>query len=206
MARKSAEIVSYLFHPMLMCTMLVGLLYFFAPSLISPLDQASILYVLSIIFLLTFVIPALSIGVLKLTSFISSMKLENRKERLVPFIFVSSYYALTTYMFVVKLGLDGAIMVMFSTITLLIVLLTVITTFFKISAHSAGIWGLLGFLVSIHYKFPDNRLFWPILAVLILAGLVNSSRLLLDAHSPKEVGLGAIFGFFLCLSAMFIFV
>ncbi len=206
MARRGAEIISYVFHPMLMCTLLIGLLYLFAPSLISPLNQASILYVLSIIFLLTYAIPVLSIGVLKFTSYISSMKLENRKERIVPFIFVSCYYALTTYMFVVKLGLDGVIMVMFSTITLMIILLTIITTFFKISVHSAGIWGLLGFLVSIHYKFPDNRLFWPILGVLVLAGLINSSRLLLNTHSPKEVVMGSALGFVLSVASVIIFV
>lgn len=206
MSRRIAEIISYVFHPMLMCTLLVALLYIFAPSLISPLDKGSIVYVLSIIFFLTYIIPVLSIGVLKLTSSISSMKLENRKERLTPFIFVSAYYGLTTYMFVVRLGLDGVIMVMFSTITLMIVLITIITTFFKISVHSAGIWGLLGFLISINYKFPDSRLFWPILAVLILAGLVNSSRLMLNTHSPKEVGFGSALGLILSLAAVFIFV
>jgi len=205
-SKKVAEIISYVFHPMLMCTILVGLLYLFAPSIISPLDRSSIVYVLSIIFLLTYVIPVLSIGVLKITSSITSMKLENRKERLTPFIFISAYYGLTTYMFVVRLGLDGVIMVMFSTITILIILLTIITTFFKISVHSAGIWGLLGFLVSINYKFPDSRLFWPILIVLILAGLVNASRLMLNAHSPKEVNLGSVIGLVLSLAAVFIFV
>ncbi|MEL7001628.1 MAG: hypothetical protein AAFN93_02710 [Bacteroidota bacterium] len=206
MSKRVAEIISYVFHPMLMCTILVGLLYLFAPTIISPLDQSSILYVLSIIFLLTYIIPILSIGVLKITSSISSMKLENRKERLTPFIFISAYYGLTTYMFVVRLGLDGVIMVIFSTITLLIILLTIITTFFKISVHSAGIWGLLGFLVAINYKFPDSQLFWPILVVLILAGLVNASRLMLNAHSPKEVSLGSMLGLVLSVAAVFIFV
>ena len=206
MSKRIAEIISYIFHPMLMATLLIGLLYLFAPSVIQPLNSETIKTVLAVIFLLTCIIPMLSVGALKITSSISSMKLENRRERIMPFMFISIYYGVTTYMFVIKLGLDGVIMVVFTTITLMIVLITIITSFFKISVHSAGIWGLLGFLISIHYKFPDSQLFWPILIVLVLAGGVNSSRLLLNAHSPKEVSLGSVLGFLLSLTSIFIFV
>ena len=157
------------------------------------------------VFTITFLIPVLSIGMLKLTSSISSMRLEDRRERIMPFFFTSAYYSLMVYLFAYKLVLSETMIILFIAVTVTILMVSVITLFFKISAHAVGVWGTLGALVSVQARYPDSQLFWPIIGVLVLAGLVNSSRLLLNVHSPAEVGLGSLLGFSVCFSSVYIF-
>ena len=182
------------------------ILYFYAPSSLRPIDAESISSILIMVFIITFLVPALSIGMLRLTASISSMRLEDRRERVMPLFFVTAYYALTVYLFSYKLVLSETLIVLFSAITATILLVAVVTTFFKVSAHAAGIWGVTGLLLSIQIKFPDSRLLWPVFFMMLLSGLINSSRLLLNAHSPKEVMLGSVLGFGTCFGAIYLFV
>lgn len=204
MQKTLANLISYIFHPLLMATGLLAILYLFAPTVIQPISESSIRLVLLMVFILTYVIPLISIGMLKITSSISSYKLSNRKERLMPFFFVTLYYGLTTYLFASKLVLGYTLLVVFSTITAVIFLVTVFTFFIKISAHSAGAWGIIGFLVALHYKYPDSRLMFPILVGLIIAGIINSSRLYLNEHNLKEVAYGSLLGFSVSFGAILI--
>lgn len=195
MYRSLAHIISYAFHPLIMATGLIALLYFFAPSVISPISESSIRLILIMVFILTYVIPLISIGMLKLTSNISSMRLSNRKERVMPFIFVTIYYGLTTYLFYSKLVFGTTLIVIFLSITAIILLVALISLFYKISAHSAGAWGMVGFMTSIHFKYPDSMLFFPIIVAILMAGIISSSRLALDEHSLGEVTYGSFMGF-----------
>jgi hypothetical protein len=64
----------------------------------------------------------------------------------------------------------------------------------KISLHTLGISGLIGFLIYYSYYYKINLI--PILALLfVLGGLVASARLRLRAHQLNEVILGSIVGF-----------
>jgi membrane-associated phospholipid phosphatase len=83
-------------------------------------------------------------------------------------------------------------------------LVTVITFFFKISAHTTGTAGVLGCLIAIHLKYIDSMLFWPIVVALVLHGIVSSARLYLNTHDPKEVYLGAVLGFVVNFGAIYL--
>ncbi len=185
-----------------MATGLVAILFLYAPSVVQPVSAASIKPILFIVFVLTYVVPLISIGMLKLTSSISSMKLSDRRERLMPFLFVTVYYALTTYLFANKVVLGNTLIVIFSTITFIIFLVTVITKFYKISAHSAGAWGMVGFMFGLHFKYPDSQLFMPILITIVLAGIINAARLSLNEHNLTEIFWGSIMGLLVSFSAI----
>ncbi|GAA0890518.1 hypothetical protein GCM10009122_01960 [Fulvivirga kasyanovii] len=205
MLKNLANIISVVFHPLLMTTLLVASLYFFAPSSILPINSDSILLILLMVLILTYILPLLSVGMLKLTKSISSIHLHSRKERIMPFFFITVYYGLTAYFFSEKLVLGNALVIMLVSITATIFLITVISTFFKISAHSAGTAGVLGFFIAIHFRYLDSLLFWPIIATLVLHGVVSSARLYLDTHSPTEVHIGALLGFIINFGAAYIF-
>lgn len=205
MTRKLAEFISLVFHPLLLSTVLLIILFLFSPNALRPIDATNVLPITGLVFAITFVIPAVSIGALKLTSSISSLKLEDRRERIMPFFFISAYYGLTVYMFAYKLMLGQTMVILFGTVTAVVVLITIITVFFKVSVHAAGVWGMLGSMVAIQIKYPDSLLFWPIIFVLLLAGVVNSSRLYLGVHSLAEVGVGATLGFGVCFTSIYLF-
>ena len=69
-----------------------------------------------------------------------------------------------------------------------------INIFWKISAHSIGIGGLAGLLVSICLRMG---LYMPlyITVALLLCGIVASARLVLQVHTPAQVYLGLLLGF-----------
>ncbi|MBL6447137.1 PA-phosphatase [Fulvivirga sp. 29W222] len=205
MLKSLANIISVVFHPLLMTTLLVASLYFFAPSSILPINSNSILLILLMVVILTYILPMLSVGMLKLTKSISSIQLKNRKERIMPFFFITVYYGVTSYFFSERLVLGNALVIMLASITATIFLITVISMFFKISAHAAGTAGILGFFVAIHFRYLDSLLFWPIIAALVLHGVVSSARLYLHTHSPKEVHFGALLGFIVNFGAAYIF-
>ncbi len=204
MQKRLANLISYVFHPLLMATGLVAILYFFAPSVIQPISAESIIPILLMVFILTYIIPLISIGMLKITSSISSLKLSNRKERLMPFFFVTIYYGLTTYLFANKVVLGRTLIVIFLAITSVIFIVAVITIFYKISAHSAGAWGVVGFLFGLYFKYPDNHLFYPILAAIFMAGIINSSRLLLNEHSLNEIFWGSLLGIVVSFGSIYL--
>ncbi len=41
----------------------------------------------------------------------------------------------------------------------------------------------------------QSYLLWPTAAVIVVAGLVMSARLYLDAHTPRQVMIGGVVGF-----------
>lgn len=188
-----------------MATLMMVVLYFFTPALIQPISESNIIPVLVAIFLLTFLIPMFSVGMLKVTKSISSLKLEKREERVMPFFFIAVYYGLATYLFAFNLRLSEVVVIMFGAIAVVIFLASMISIKFKISAHAAGAWGVAGFLTAIHFKFSDHHLLWPLVVSFVLAGAISSARLALNSHSPKEVGFGALLGFVITFGALFIF-
>ncbi len=79
-------------------------------------------------------------------------------------------------------------------VTLLVAISTLITFFYKISIHSLSMWGAVGIVLPLN-KIVEGSLLWPTAAIIAIAGLVMSSRLFLNAHTPREILLGAVVGF-----------
>lgn len=63
----------------------------------------------------------------------------------------------------------------------------------KVSIHSIGVGGLIGFIIQISITFQQNYLIL-IALLFVLFGIVANARLQLKAHSFREVLLGLVFG------------
>jgi membrane-associated phospholipid phosphatase len=69
-----------------------------------------------------------------------------------------------------------------------------ITNYWKISMHMTGIGGLCGSFMLLSFIWPiDLRLI--IAALFLVAGIVGSSRLILNVHTPAQVAAGFAAGF-----------
>lgn len=202
MIDKISQPVSYIFHPLLIPTYTFAALYYLTPHLVMPLSVMT----LPFLFISTFVIPGISLSILRVSGSITSLKLEKREERLTPFVFITLFFGMTSYMFIIKIGVNDLVAIIFASTTLLILFLTLITVFFKISIHAAGMSGFLGYLLCIAIKFPEFSLVYPIMTLIILSGLVMSARLYLNAHSPKEILAGFISGLVVSFNALYWFV
>ncbi|MGX7836097.1 hypothetical protein ACWKSR_13175, partial [Campylobacter fetus subsp. venerealis] len=76
-----------------------------------------------------------------------------------------------------KGGLDPILGRVLGIITLAIVGLTFVTFFWKMSAHMTGMGGLIAAVLVLGFRFPLFQPLYPLLAALILAGVVGSVRL-----------------------------
>jgi membrane-associated phospholipid phosphatase len=79
--------------------------------------------------------------------------------------------------------------------------MTGVTFFWKISAHMTGISGFLAIISVTIMKFSDFGLLYYFLGIILLTGVLASSRLYLNAHTPLEVLGGFLLGFAVCFGA-----
>nr|WP_283774054.1 phosphatase PAP2 family protein [Aquiflexum sp. TKW24L] len=161
--------------------------------------------ILFMVFLTTFMIPALSILSMKLTGNISSVHLYDKEERVFPFSMVSLFYVISTYLFYLKFQIEPVFILTLGCITICVIILTSITFFWKISAHMTAISGFLAIIIAIALKNQGLNLLYIMLAVIILSGIIASSRLYLNAHDPMEIFGGFLLGFSICFSGFFLY-
>jgi len=191
-----ARFVSVILHPLMMATYLFTLLALVSPSILYS-SVLSINPFIILLFLMTFLLPAVNIGMFRLLGVIKDVSMENRAERIKPFLMIGLLYALFTYMLSVKfkISLGDNVFNLLLIINALVLFSLLITFFYKASIHSLGIWGVIGILLPLNKVIDDNAIFIATLVALLLAGIIMSARLHLNAHTPREVLVGSVAGF-----------
>ncbi|MFY0607388.1 MAG: hypothetical protein JXR10_11770 [Cyclobacteriaceae bacterium] len=192
------KVVSAIFHPLLMATYCSMLFYVTIPEIFTPIPREFIPYFIGAIFVTTALIPGLSILFMLVTSRVSNLEITDIRERFFPFFSIGLFYGASTYMFYTKMILPQPLLVIMLGVTVMIFLILLISLRFKISVHSAGIWGVAGFYSALSIKYLASGTLLPLLVIFLLAGLTTSSRLYLNRHTTTESWSGAIFGFLFC--------
>ncbi|PLK44179.1 hypothetical protein C0V77_13100 [Emticicia sp. TH156] len=187
-----------------MPTVLFMILFFLAPvSLgLEGLEPMFRWIVIGFVFIYTFAIPAYLIYLLKRWGFISSLQLENLQERRLPYLLTALIYGLLGYFLYNKNSSLFACAYILWSITIVILCVALISFRWQISAHGAGIGGVIGALAGIMVKMGESALFMPLLFCMILAGYVLGARLQLNAHTPKQAWAGLFLGVGLSLLAV----
>lgn len=197
MLRSIALVISVVFQPLLMPALVYGLLLFAVPEA-SSIPEEFKDRIFFLIVLSTLLIPMITIIGLRISGMVKSLHMPEVQERRVPFLITTAFYLMTTWFLYQKTDMDPILWQSLSVICVAIIFLTVITFFWKMSAHMTGLGGLLGVIVVLGSKFPTFEVVYPLLGALILCGVVASSRLLLQAHKPVEVYAGWLAGFAIC--------
>jgi len=146
------------------------------------------------IILFNVIAPLISIFFLYRAKYVSSFYLNKRKERPIPMVIATIYQCALSYMFINKLNIGilmGAMMLSFA---FTLVLLSIITNYYKISIHSAGISGVLGIFFCIHFYYDEFDMFFPIVITILILGAVMTARLALNVHTPMQLLLGFLVG------------
>jgi hypothetical protein len=190
--RGVAKFVSIVFHPLLMTTYLFLLLTYYIPVVLQPARPS--LWIILLIFITTFALPAINFVLLRLTGSISDLSMPQRHQRILPFIFISAIYVFVTVMIYWKFPIPNLVRLMVIVSTM-VIFGTVVTLFYKLSIHSLAMWGMAGILLPMNKVSEVNGLLIPTVVVIVIAGLVMSARLALNAHTPREVMVGSISGF-----------
>ena len=197
---RAAQIVSIVFHPLLLTTYLAVVIGVWMPSLLL-VRQEHLLIFTAFIFGITFVLPVLNLYVFRQYGMITSWKMESRNERILPFIFISIVYVLIACLFIYKVHLSVNFTRLLLIIAALVVASTIATFFFKVSVHSLSWWGIVGIVLPLNHV-AGGMLIWPTAFIILIAGLVMSARLRLNAHTLGEVMVGGVMGFAVSFAGM----
>lgn len=191
-----AKLISIVFHPLLMTTYIFIGLLLGLPYSLNFSGELSLRFV-SMVLVTTFVIPFIGIVVLRYTRTISNLEMDDRRERFFPFLFISLFYIATTYLFYDKFRFPPIIINILIGVSSTLILLTLITFFWKISAHTLAAGGAVGIFTALLLSQETNLILWVLCTFVFIAGFVGSARLQLHAHDSKQVWTGYLTGFFL---------
>ncbi len=196
---RAAQIVSFVFHPLLLTTYLVLLLGWWMPAMLL-VRQEHLLTFVAFIFGITFVLPALNVLVFRQVGLIASWKMGTKQERILPFIFNSIVYMLIAILLIYRVHLSTNFAKLMLIIAVLAATGTLCTLFLKVSIHSLGWAGLVGIVLPLNSAIHGTLL--PTAVLIVIAGLVMSARLKLNAHTPREVMIGGLAGFVIGIAGM----
>lgn len=189
-----------MFHPLLMVTYGVVLALTFTYLAIYPPTMKLLLA--GGAFLSTAVIPGAFILLMVKNGAAVDMELSDRHERVVPYlIFITSIMVCAFYMYKMMLPFWFISLLLGACVSLILALL--INFFWKISAHAIGIGGLLGGIMGVARIHLINP-YWAFIIVIIIAGLVGTSRIFLKRHTPMQVYAGFCLGFICTFVASFL--
>ena len=186
-----SRMTSVIFHPLLMPTW--GFLLLSSSGFYFSLLPWSVKkFLLLIVFVFTCLLPALSIWLLSLNPKFD-IKMEKNTDRIVPLLISSVFYYLG-YLILKRLPVFPIYNLFLIGSVLVQIALVVVSLKWKISVHLAAIGGLIGCFVGLSFRLQQNPVL--ILTFLILAaGLVASSRLILLKHTNSQVYAGFTLGF-----------
>ena len=135
---------------------------------------------------------------------IKDIKMESTKERIYPYILTVLSY-ISTYIILIKfpakIPSPVSAFMLIAAVSVIVVLLINFKT--KISAHTMGIGSFFGYGLAFFYLMNLN-VYLYLLFLLIIVGLVATSRLFLNEHKPLQVYLGIFIGFIIGFSGILI--
>ncbi len=199
MNKTLAHLISYLFHPCFLGTLLCLLL---SEHNLTPVQGDFFWSFMGLIAIFTIVFPILFLVLFYRLGLVTSLHVERREERPILYGISLLFYGVTAY-FLYSKGIAGIpVAYMMMHLTLLLGLVFILTFFYKVSAHAAGLGGLCGFWFALaDFTMAESVLYGASLSF-AFSGIVFSARLSLSAHSYAELVLGWLLGFG-CLLTMF---
>ena len=140
--------------------------------------------------------PVIISIILKELKLISSLHMQKKEERMLPFLLTGTLYYGVIYLLdsVWNLPLNPLIYKFMFGATLSIIIGMLITFNWKISVHMIGIGGVVG-IATVLSKTGPEVLLYLLSVLIIIAGLIGFGRLQLKAHSLNQIIAGFLLGF-----------
>lgn len=185
------KLISTVLHPIVIPTLGVLIYFIFVAQSINQKQQ---LLLLGLVFGITYVIPVLSLIILKSLGIIRDFQVTTIRERRMPVLLMMLlFYLLGNTLADISHLRDLGLLFYGTSISLLFVYL-LFAFQLKTSLHLLSMGAAVGFFLVITNTYSLSLM--PIIMVFILlSGLLASSRLYLNAHDSKEVFIGFSLGF-----------
>ena len=194
----SARYISLVFTPCFLPVMgLVALFLFSYLSMMPLLYKATVVVM---VWLFTVVMPQLLIRLYRHYQGLSLLRVLKREERMIPYVIsIACYFA--CYYVMKSLHMPHFMCSIVVAAIAIQIPCAIINHWWKISTHTAAIGGTTGAVMAFSFIFGFNPLWW-ICALILLAGIVGTSRTLLRLHTLGEVAGGFLIGLFAGFTAV----
>ena len=193
--------VSSIFQPLLMPIYSVALLFVYSYFRFVYANHFFNLIIPTVLF--TFLVPGIIIYIMFRVGIISDLSLPKRSDRFAPYAVTILSFAFLIYYFF-KLGLPTWFLMMIGASIIVMLLATIITLWWKISAHMFGISSLLGGVMAVCYFVEKSNPSYLFALLFLVAGMVGTSRLILKRHTPGQVYAGFMLGFVVSFASVWI--
>lgn len=193
-----ARILSVLFHPLIITT--IGVLIIFQTNIYVTFISVELKQLIIVVtFISTFLVPAMFIlGGLQLQKFFP--KTEKAPASAIVYLFTALCFYLGYYL-ISGLPVAGFFKAIFLSGAIILIGLALISQRWNISAFTTGTGALLGTTIAIMLRLAYYDL--PLLIIMLLiGGFSGYSRLALGKNNPAQIYAGYIWGF----SVMFIII
>ncbi len=190
--RPLANLLSVLLHPLWMPTITIWWCFRLDPYMSYGYSKDLLLLLFGMVFAMTAVFPLVSALLMRRSGLVSDLTMPHRQERIPTFIIALMYYGMCW--FLIRRTTENPIttgIFMGAFISLLLVLL--ITLRWKISAHMAGIGGLIGAVLAV-IIIDEREAPLTLCLLFVLAGALGTARLVASDHTPAQVYAGALLG------------
>lgn len=190
-----AWIVSIIFHPIGMVPLVCAIIYFcYSLPILEFLSVSQFCEVLLPVVALYYVLPLVVAGVYALF-FIRKENVNESNHRSLLLSFVLIIYSVSLF----NSAIPSYFYIYVVSCTVALFFAAIVTYFWKISLHAIGSGGLVGALVGACIIIPTPYVRVAVLQFIpfavVLAGIIGTARLYLQAHTSLQVYAGYLLGF-----------
>ncbi len=205
MKRIVAHIISIVLIPLLSPTYLFWIILFYFPQLTHITNFRDKILAICYIFGATSLLPFILVFILYKRKIIKNWTLDNKEDRVIPQIFSCFIYLIIAVFLIYSQGVSNALSLCMVAVSISLIMLTIITPYWKISTHASGAWGMFAIISMLYLKFPSAN-YTPIFyTMLVLTVGVCVARLYLKVHTPMQVLAGSIMGSLIGFSLFYFF-
>lgn len=186
----TARIASMLLTPFYLPVLGILAIFFFSDLSMFPWQFKVSLIVM--VYLFTVFIPTILIHLYRQYHGWTLLQLGQKERRMVPYVISILCYFGCFYLMSLS-HLPHLITSILIVALVIQILCAIINVWWKISTHTAAIGGVLGALLAFSFILNFNSVWWLCL-VIIVSGIVGSSRIILRQHTLTQVTTGFFLG------------
>lgn len=184
------KVISTIIHPIVVPTIGVTLYFLMVPVNFTTNQKFA---VLSLIFVVTYLIPLLLMIVLKQLRMIRSFKTETIKERKFPIAFMSILFYLLGNTIRNLSAIDDLSLLFYASALALAITYFLFFLNTKLSIHLLSLGLCAGFFMLLSLEYSQSFLLL-VIVILLFSGITGNARLVLKKHLQREVYLGFLIG------------
>jgi hypothetical protein len=201
LVRIPAKIISYIFHPIFVPVYMLLFMVYVHPYLFAGFTDSDKIRVMLQAFIMFSFFPVVTVLLLKALNFIGSFYLTTQKDRIIPFVACGIWYFWIWYVWRNLPNYPRESVVLTLAIFIASSMGLIANIYMKISMHAISMGIMVTFIFFLAFTQALNFSLY-LSVVLLITGLVCTSRLIVSNHTQKEVYVGLFTGFVSMLAAI----